>query len=205
VKDIEDRSPGGSLMPEGLVDNLTRAELVDLVRFLTELGKVGPYAVSRARLVRRWQVIDATPEALHRLAATRQAERSAEPVAAKLRFDDSNLTWSSAYSQVNGVLPLGVFPHVQMQKDSPAMGFARCQLDVLASGQVKVLLNSTSGLSLWLDGEPVEIHDSCILDLKPGLRTLTFAVDLSQRKDGLRCEFEDVPSSAARIRIVSGK
>jgi putative heme-binding domain-containing protein len=205
VKDIEDRSPGGSLMPEGLVDNLTRGELVDLVRFLTELGKVGPYAVSRARLVRRWQVIDATPEALQRLAATRQAERSTEPVAAKLRFDDSNLTWSSAYSQVNGVLPLYVFPHLQMQKDSPAMGLARCQLDALAGGQVKLALDSISGLSIWLDGESVEIHDSCILNLKPGLRTLTFAVDLSQRKEGIRCELEEIPSSSARVRIVAGK
>ena len=31
-------------MPVGLADTLTRGELVDLVRFLSELGKVGPYA-----------------------------------------------------------------------------------------------------------------------------------------------------------------
>jgi len=31
---------GGSLMPAGLADNLTRGELVDLVRFLSELGKL---------------------------------------------------------------------------------------------------------------------------------------------------------------------
>ena len=29
-------------MPVGLVDKLTRPELVDLVRFMTELGKPGP-------------------------------------------------------------------------------------------------------------------------------------------------------------------
>ena len=38
-----------SLMPVGLADNLTRGELVDLVRFLSELGKVGPYSMSKAR------------------------------------------------------------------------------------------------------------------------------------------------------------
>ena len=42
-------------MPDGLVDSLTRQEFVDLVRFLSELGKVGPYAPNPARLVRRWQ------------------------------------------------------------------------------------------------------------------------------------------------------
>src|SRR5262249_54166250 len=58
VKDIELKEQGGSLMPEGLADMLARAELVDLVRFLSELGKVGPYSVSKARLVRRWQVLE---------------------------------------------------------------------------------------------------------------------------------------------------
>jgi putative heme-binding domain-containing protein len=204
MKDIEDRSPGGSLMPEGLVDNLTQPELVDLVRFLSELGKVGPYAIGQARVVRRWQVLDATPAAIECLAATRQAERSKQGLGSSV-FANPTLTWSSAYSQVNGVLPLDVFPHFQMQKDAPAMGLARCQLDVLAGGQGKLVLNATTGLSIWVDSESVEIHDSCILDLKPGLRTLTFAVDLSQRKDGLRCELVDIPSSSARVRIVAGK
>ena len=55
-----------SLMPEGLADALTRGELVDLVRFLSELGKVGPYSVSKARLVRRWQVLEPTARGLRR-------------------------------------------------------------------------------------------------------------------------------------------
>ena len=58
-------------MPVGLVDGLTRAELVDLVRFLSELGKVGPYAVSKQRLVRRWQVLADTPAARKALAEDR--------------------------------------------------------------------------------------------------------------------------------------
>jgi len=38
-----------SLMPDGATDSLTRAELVDLVRFLSELGKVGVSLHERAR------------------------------------------------------------------------------------------------------------------------------------------------------------
>ena len=44
---IEEQKPGGSLMPAGLTDTLTRGELADLVRFLSELGKIGPYAVGQ--------------------------------------------------------------------------------------------------------------------------------------------------------------
>ena len=52
LADIEEQAAGLSLMPLGLADNLTRQELVDLVRFLSELGKVGPYALGNARVVR---------------------------------------------------------------------------------------------------------------------------------------------------------
>ncbi len=77
---IDEQKMGGSLMPAGLVDALTRAELVDLVRFLSELGKLGPYAVSpQARLVRRWQV----------------------PGPAS----DPSAPWTSAYATVAGILP----------------------------------------------------------------------------------------------------
>ena len=59
VKDIEEQSQGRSLMPDGLTDTLTRGELLDLVRFLSELGKVGPYSVGPARVVRRWEALEA--------------------------------------------------------------------------------------------------------------------------------------------------
>jgi putative heme-binding domain-containing protein len=86
VKEIEDKQLGNSLMPEGLADTLTRGELIDLVRFLSELGKVGPYSISRARLVRRWQVME-TPS-----------------------------SWGPAYSQVNGMLPLDAVPRLDLPK-----------------------------------------------------------------------------------------
>jgi putative heme-binding domain-containing protein len=39
VADIDEESPGTSLMPAGLVDSLSRSELADLVRYLSELGR----------------------------------------------------------------------------------------------------------------------------------------------------------------------
>ncbi len=80
---IEAKKEGGSIMPVGLADELTRGELVDLVRFLSELGKVGPYAVSKARLARRWEVQN--------------------------KSIDTN-SWTSVYSAVSGGLPLASLP-----------------------------------------------------------------------------------------------
>ena len=49
VASIEDQKPGGSSMPKGLVNLMTRAEFVDLVRFLSELGKPAPMPSARPR------------------------------------------------------------------------------------------------------------------------------------------------------------
>ena len=57
LKKIEEQSNGVSLMPAGLADKLTRTELVELVRFLSELGKVGDFQISKQPLVCRWQTL----------------------------------------------------------------------------------------------------------------------------------------------------
>jgi putative heme-binding domain-containing protein len=195
VKEIESRSQGASLMPEGLADGLTRSELLDLVRFLSELGKVGPYAISKARLVRRWQVVEPTLEARALLAQGPAAAAGSSRA----------LVWSSAYSTVSGVLPLEDLPRLDGPRGSGMLGIARCQLDVGTGGKARLILNSPEGLSLWVDGVPVEVKEQMELDLKSGRRTLTIAVDLARRRDGLRCEVEEVPGSPARVTPVSGK
>ena len=47
----------GSLMPEGVVQGLTRAELRDLLRFLMELGRPGPWQVVASPRVRHWEIL----------------------------------------------------------------------------------------------------------------------------------------------------
>jgi putative heme-binding domain-containing protein len=193
LKQIDEKAEGGSLMPEGLADRLTRAELIDLVRFLSELGKVGPYSVSKARLVRRWQVLEATPEARQLL------QRGAAP------GNDPAFLWSPAYSLVAGTLPPDAVPGLELTKGAGSVGFARCQLDATTGGKVKLRLNSAAGLTLWVDGASVEAREQTVVDLAGGIHTLTFALDLSKRRDGLCCELGDVPGSVARVAIVGGK
>ncbi len=152
ISQIETRETSKhSLMPEGLADPLTRSELVDLVRFLSELGKVGPYSVSKARLVRRWQALEPTKEAFGLLS------RNSHAAAAS---NDPSLHWSSAYSTVAGELPLDAVPTLTMrtgaEKQETRTSFVRCLLDATTPGKAKLLLNSTKGVKLWLDGTPVE-------------------------------------------------
>jgi putative heme-binding domain-containing protein len=200
--DIDTKADGGSLMPEGLVDPLTRGELLDLVRFLSELGKVGsPYAVSPARVIRRWLALEATPEAY--TGAIRVGIHY--PATA----NDPKLQWSPVYSTVAGVLPPDAAPHLEikhgLENSRELVSYLRGQVEVTTPGPVRLKVNGTAGLSLWLDGVAVPLKDELDLDLKPGMCTLTFAADWSRRKEGLRVELLDAPGSPARAKVVGGK
>jgi putative heme-binding domain-containing protein len=197
IKAIDERSPGGSLMPEGLTDTLTRSDLLDLVRFLSELGKVGPYAIGPQRVVRRWQALEPTREAWTFLHLGGGLATPAK--------DERGLQWNPVYSTVAGILPLADAPSFSLGKEKHAVSLIRCQVDVTTVGPFLVRLNSTKGLKMWVDEKPIAIHEKMELNLPAGQHTLTFVVDRDERQEGLRCEVEDKPGSPARVRIVGGK
>jgi putative heme-binding domain-containing protein len=211
LSSVEEQKPGGSLMPTGLAESLTRRELVDLVRFLSVLGKIGPYSVGKERLVRRWQVLEATRPARTEL------RRWGIQTAAKTRVgygvgENNALTWSPAYSEVSGTLPLADVPKLLLGAQfgsgsgADATGFARCQIEVSTPGRLRFALNSTEGLKIWADGATVEPKQSAIdVRFAAGTHTLTFAVKLASRREGLRLTLEDVPGSPAKAQAVVGK
>ena len=59
---IDEESEGRSLMPDGLIDELSEQDLVDLVRFLSELGK-GEFAIGNQPVVRKWEALLPTKDA----------------------------------------------------------------------------------------------------------------------------------------------
>jgi len=193
---IDEQAPGGSLMPAGLTDSLTRGELVDLVRFLSELGKVGPYSVSKARLVRRWQVLEPTPAAVSYASGNRFPAGGNSP----------GLLWRPVYSQVSGNLPLEELPRVRRDSGEEQI-VLRCELDVSTAGRVQLILPEHAGrnLALWIDDEQVEPAAEFSIDLASGIRHLKFVITAPQPGQSLSCELRDIPGSPAQVQPVSGK
>jgi putative heme-binding domain-containing protein len=190
--DIEEKHTGGSLMPEGLDQTLTDAELADLVRFLSELGRPGPYAPTTVPVARRWQYLPAVPESLLAL--------DAQSFGKALR-DDGRLTWAPAYSLASGDLPL---PEVADAARGAAV--VRCQVEVAAPGRLDLVWKDAAGLKLWVDGAPVAAGPRAALDLPRGTHTVAVRIDLPLRKDGrLRCELAVPAGSPARASFVAGR
>ena len=66
--------------------------------------------------------------------------------------------------------------------------FARGYLEVQVAGRVRILLNDTRGLRLWVD-ELAANNLAAPIQLERGRRTLTFLIDRSKREGaGLRVE-----------------
>ncbi|HEV3027156.1 MAG TPA: hypothetical protein VG457_06255, partial [Planctomycetota bacterium] len=175
-----------TLMPVGLADVLSDAELADLVRFLMELGKTAPFTTGPGLLVRQWKSLVALPDHLTLLSPE---------ACGRALGEDPRLIWGRAYSNVAGELPLsevGVGP-----KSSAAV--LRAGLQVTVAGKLTLALGSTEGLRIWIDGRPVPPREKLVLDLDAGLHGVDLWVDLAQRKTpSFRCELLETPGSAAK-------
>jgi putative heme-binding domain-containing protein len=180
IAEVKKRTEGGSLMPAGLQDGLTRQEFVDLIRFLSELGKPGPYAVPTAPVVRRWRV---APGA----AATTEPLPTAEP------------RWEGAYATVAGDLPTA---------ELPAGSYVRFDVQTAEAGPVKLTFNSAKGLTAWVDGKPATAagNDVSAAVPGPGVWAVVLKVDPAARGgEPLRVEVADAPGSKARATPVIGR
>jgi putative heme-binding domain-containing protein len=206
LRDVDDREivipldtiegtpqPGLSLMPVGLADALTRGELIDVVRFMSELGKVGPYAVDKSRVVRRWQVLTNTPESFR---GVRHGDLD-------LVVKNDQLKWTPAYSQVFGSLPIAELPFFELSNHT-TQSLLRFELDVTTAGRVELLLPADGIFKLWIDGAAQSRAARLPLDLSTGLHTVTLVVEPAKLKS-LRIELADVAGSPAQAQIVGGK
>ena len=194
--DVEDEKSGGSLMPKGLPNFLTRDEFVDLVAFLSRLGKPGPYAIRATPTIQRWRVLP-LPDASDSVdpddaggGDLPAAIASADPV-----------SWRVSYGKTGGTLPLD---EVARMLGTPVFA-ARGEVDVTEGGPLSFSIDSPEGLSLWLDGEPIEPAGQFSADLDAGRHTLTIRVDDEARSsDGLRVEVTRAEGSEAEFTVVGG-
>ena len=197
TSEIEASKEGGSLMPKGLVNFLTRAEFVDLVRFLSEMGKPGPYAIRSTPTIQRWRVLKGVPEAL--------VKNTPDPktfAAEVLNAPEDR--WISAYAKVAGDLPLSDVSTTSGSK----VDYLQADLDVTHGDGIDVALNSAEGVTAWVDDQPAPAFagNRFQTTLKTGKHKLTFRVDTEARKTPvLRAEVLKSEGSSAEYVVVGGK
>lgn len=175
MSEVRKMRPMPSLMPAGLADQLkTRGEFLDLTKFISLLGRPGPYANDESPVIRKWKV----------------APGSDKPPA-------SDTLWSTAYSMVDGVLP-----HEDLGPGE--IIYAQGAVDVRVAGPVKLQLNSPKGLKLWIDDRPFNDLAAVIdLTAGRHTLTFAIQRN-KRSASGLRAELSTPPGSPAKYQLEGG-
>ena len=85
------------------------------------------------------------------------------------------------------------------------MNFFRCQFQVNRQGPVKMKINETRGLTMWIDHDPVEPRATMAPQLSEGPHTITVAIDTTVRKDAIRIELLAPAEGAGQAQWITGK
>ncbi len=180
----------GSLMPPGLTSSLERQEFVDLIGFLSKLGKPGELRVPNQRLVRRWAY-----------AATIPAEiNEKEKLTAKIMRD---LSFRPAYSKVSGALPLDELQDIKM--DDTNLALLKFELEVLNKGDVYLKFNGTNGIHILQEEKWMPLRQTDTnLSMEAGHQEIYLLLDKEDFKENnLTIEVMEVEASS-QTRLVMG-
>jgi putative heme-binding domain-containing protein len=190
--DIDDEANGKSLMPEGVTRILTHAELLDLVRFVSELGKPGPYHSRPANTVARWRKLHEVPLALAD-AAVPNLDTIRDTV---LRYGP--VAWDTTYALVNGVLPVDEL----RQPGERNVAYLQAVVLVVQGGPVEIHLHGKSATAFWVDDQAFENRDRAVFTLAPGRHRITVRV-VYGTGDGLRVDVRKPAGSDAHFEMVN--
>jgi putative heme-binding domain-containing protein len=131
-----------SMMPPGLTASLREDEFIDLVRFLSELGKEGDFKVNSRPLIRNWVALQPTDRIRNEMGHYGPG-LFAEP--------SKEYTWTPVGSFVNGELPTAVLPQIPGNGRSK-WGAVRFGVPQSTTGSFSLKINDTQSMHLF-DGE----------------------------------------------------
>lgn len=192
--DIEEEVEGKSLMPQGLTKFLTRDELLDLARFVSELGKPGAYEIRKVPSIQRWRVLQNPPTELTsdvpHLEHIRELVLGSAPEA-----------WTAAYGKVAGVLPLEEL----RPAGTSAVLILQGEVQVHEPGRLRFKVHCTEKAQVWIDAQAFESQPEFDVDLEAGKHAVTVRVEVSDRESPeLKIEVARPDDSTAQYEVIGG-
>lgn len=193
---ITSQKDGGSLMPTALTETLLEPEFVDLVRFLSELGRTPGFSVDTARHVRTWRMLSNTEAAVDYLYEA-QPEAALQP--------HPSLTWVPVYSHVDGTLPLEEVPALAHRYRVTPYSYLQCTLEAGSAGKAALTLSARDGTRLWINGAPVTLAETMLVDLPAGASTCTMIIDRSVANGVIDLQLVDAPGATVTAKFGGGR
>ena len=179
--DVLAKKPGQSLMPLGVVDRLSRTEQVDLMCFLSKLGKPGAFDASRVGVARAYRVYAGT-------------HRKEQQWGDKIAKGEVNEGWKPMTSRVNG----DVIKAELVELTKPPFNIALVNVYLQAAFEVSeagsIELMSVPGAKAWVNGIPAATEGDGIfrVKMKPGKHKVIVRLDARSLPEQIRLESDDV-------------
>ena len=161
--DIEEETKGRTLMPDGVTRILAHGELLDLIRFVSELGKPGPYAMPKDVTVKTWKRLKDVPADLAASVPTRDAIRDGVHAKGPDAFE-------TVYSHVNGSVPLDEFRRTD---GSTKVVYLVGEFEVTRPGQIEVIVTGPAQTAFWVNEAPFDNIGTGKVELLAGRNRIT--------------------------------
>lgn len=193
VADIEEEAEGKSLMPQGITRFLTRSELVDLIRFVGELGKPGPYALRTTPVVARWRVMEKVPAEI-------AAETPNIDQARQYFLEPAADAFRSVYATVSGDLPLA-----ELKQAKNGATYLLGEFQVTVAGAVELAIQAPPKTEVYLDAIPSGPVAKASGELTAGRHRVVLRVPAgSGASDSIRVELRRPAGSKAQFDPIGG-
>ena len=179
-KQIKKKTLGGSLMPSGLIDTLSHQDQLDLFRFLSELGKAGPFDASKGNVARSWKV---TGDSIH-------SEQFGDQEI--VSSDLSKPEWHTVFSLVDGrLLKKDIHASEAHDKGGVMHLYAGTKFRSAKAGPCHFTLTAPSGIALWIDGKSIPANKAITADLASGIHTIVLKLDVKKLPDYIKVSSDD--------------
>ncbi len=188
--DIEEESEGKSLMPEGQHHLMTEDELVDVVAFLSALGKPGDFVVNTRPTIQRYQYLE-----------EKEAERLAALPEGKLEGELQSIAadkWLPVYALVDGTLPREAFNAL------PKLLVLRGEIDVVVPGPIGARASSQTDIQLVVDGKSVASNGQQMVQRNKGRHWFYFAIDSPTKLESLSVEITKPAGASTQFTVTGG-
>ena len=172
--------PGKSLMPAGLLDRVSQQDQLDLISFMTRLGKPGEYDASRQTVARVLEVFAGS----HRIEQQgNEAIVSGEPIKG----------WKPLQARVSGKIEKATLQALTAQPRHTSLVniYLRTQIEVGSDTAATFSIDNLDRANVWIDGQPAgTIADP--IKLSPGKHTLLLQIDGRGLPESIAIRSEDV-------------
>ena len=179
---IQSRQNGSiSLMPGGLFDTLASQERLDLISFLSRLGKPGEFDASKGGVARRWRIYTLTHTDQQNGLGNSMWEK---PLGERM--------WHPAFTLVNGKLTRRVLE--EATKRDAWVGtldiYAATELLTVKAGPVKLNLDATAG-EVWIDSRKIGGAGESVAELSSGTHRVLVRIDPKKIPDSFSLKSPD--------------